>query len=692
MRSNFSAIKPASVEFTADAILKTFEGVTYYSLCQGSFLNGTPSICIDNDGEEPKVLINRSSEIIVAVKNVGNTIARDINVSEKISNTNYFGDTSWTGTLLPGEEASYTFTVVPVRKPMDISTLASYSDIEPLSLVTREEIEGSGAGLCTKKLSTVFFDTSGNFSFTLPDLHINQPPRIYVYEDSKIDFTPVISNNGTEKIFDIEVSFDYGDLTLIGGERLHKLDELGRGFKPFLESSCNVDEWDNINISRTRRLLGFLNLQEMIYEIKNGGIKVYVEGKPESFSTECEEDGLKISHDISLFQRYPFHSPPEPRASSVATEEISYRIYGNPFQPRLAFWTPRVANQTVLPVKTTVSYLDFYGMSYTRDFTTEVVVLPSTAAFAFIRLEREEIGVTINYTNETELDEPGQLNFELSSIGFGPIDKYTLNLSLPKNIEVASNDTNWTGRIEAQIRRVNDTLFVFSGDISRTSNISTFGKELLPLTIRGRIPGKFEIPYIITFDNKKLVGNLTFKVRGPALRGTKILSNTTANQGDVIDILLVVKNTGDSNASNVIISDGVPAQIPIVSGIAQISLELLEPGEEVNLSYKVRAATTSDLGGTRISWQDRLGNSYIDDLEPVHLTVLVPETPPPQITEPPPATPGIGRIFPQDGVPVEERVFIISSREGLGALALTIVVLAIIIKLITVRVPLKEEE
>jgi uncharacterized repeat protein (TIGR01451 family) len=690
MKSDFSDIKPAAVTFTADAIMRTYEGVAYWSLCQGAFFNRSFTNCIDND--VPDVLINRSSEIIVEIKNVGNTIARGITAKERFKNIDYTGDISWNGTLLPGEVASYNYTAVPVAPGIDIETTVSYLDVDTFS-IEETNVEGYSVGVCTKKLTNITFTSPGNFSFTYPDLNIFQPSVIKVYEDSKFDFMPVISNDGSERIFDIEVDVEFGDLTLIKGQKTHIIDDLGRGFEPF--GTCNIAEWNDVNITSHTDVTGYGKRYEVIYELKSGAVRVYVDGVITSSSTGCDGDGLEITHDVTIYQRYPYHVPPETTGTTKYTKEITYKIRGNPTQRNLAFWTPSVENQTYIPLTTTVSYEDFFGNSYQREFTTDVFVVPAGVAFVIVRVERTDLGIIINYSAETELAEPGQLNLELVNKGYAPIEKYTLNLSLPQNIEVATNDSNWTGRIEAQIKRANDTLYVFSGDISRVGNISRGRRDLLPMSIKGLRSGIFDIPYKISYDGKVLEGSFKFKVKGPVLKATKELSKTHAETDDEITIRVNVKNTGDGNATNVIVSDGVPSFVPIISGRTQLSVDVLGPGEEVNLTYKVKATTDANMGGTKVSWQDGLGNSYTGDLEPISLTVVQPEKPPTVTEAPSGETPtptfGPGKIFPIEPI-IEEEVFEISSREGIAVLALTLVVMVIIFKLITLKVPAKEEE
>jgi uncharacterized repeat protein (TIGR01451 family) len=704
MKSNYTNIKPASVNFTADAIMKIFEGVPYYSLCQGSFLNGTEDLCIDNDGDEPKILINRTVEVEVYLKNAGNTIARGISAVEKFKNIEVSGDTSWSGSLMPGETASYTYLAQPTGRGIDITTDVSYSDVDPESLLS-PEIEGQGVGICTKKLKNLSFNSSGNFSVTYPDLRIEQPSEIKVYEDSAFDFLPIIFNNGTEKLFDINIAQSFGGLTLIKGQKLSTLNELGRGFKPFSESTCNIAEWNNVNLSRS---FVHPNLRagrsEVIYEIKDGTLRVYVNGVLTTYDTECEKDGLEITHDVPVFERYPFHVPPEPAADSTITEEVTFRIYGNPYQNAFAYMTPSVENQTYIPLVTVITYSDFYGNQYQRMFTTDIHVIPSTAAFAIVREERTDLSVVINYTNVTDLGEPGQLNFELESTGFAAIEKYTVNITLPDGIEIGTNDSNWTGRIEAQIKLVNDTLFIFSGPISREGNISQKGKVVLPLTLRGQMSGTFEIPYMISYDGKEISGSLNFKVRGPMLTATKKLSKTSANSDEEITITVNVKNTGDGDAINILVSDRVPGSIPVLSGDTEIKRDIMKPGDETTISYTVSAKSSADMGGTKVSWQDTLGNTYAGDLDPIALSVSkttpsptqtlspeVTETPSPSVETPKPTTPPKGRLIPQEII--EERVpFEISSREGIGVLALTLIVMVIVLRLITLKVPVKEEE
>jgi uncharacterized repeat protein (TIGR01451 family) len=702
MKSDYTNIKPASVNFTADVIMKTFEGVPYYSLCQGSFLNGTEDLCIDNDGDEPKILINRTVEVNVHLKNAGNTIARGISAVEKFKNIEVSGNTSWSGSLMPGEIASYTYLAQPTGRGIDITTDVSYSDVDPESLLS-PEIEGQGVGICTKKLKNLSFNSSGNFSVTYPDLRIEQPSEIKVYEDSTFDFLPIIFNNGTEKLFDINIAQSFGGLTLIKGQKLLTLNELGRGFKPFSEATCNIAEWNNVNLSRS---FVHPNLRagtsEVIYEIKDGVIRVYVNGVLTSHSTECEKGGLEITHDVPVFQRYPFHVPPEPATDSTITEEVTFKIYGNPYQNAFAYMSPSVENQTYIPLVTIITYSDFYGNQYQRTFTTDVHVVPSTAAFAIVREERTDLAAVINYTNVTDLGEPGQLNFELENTGFAAIEKYVLNVTLPQGVEIATNDSNWTGRIEAQIKGINDTLFIFSGLISREGNISQNGKVVLPLILRGLMSGTFEIPYRISYDGKEISGSLSFRVRGPILTTTKELSKTSANSGDSVTLTVKVKNTGDGEAINVVVSDSVPGSIPVLSGETQLKREVMEPGEEAILSYTISAKSSADMGGTKTIWQDTLGNAYTSDLDPITLTVSKPTsspipTEPPEATEAPsietptPTTPSKGRLIPQEII--EERVaFEISSREGIGVVALTLIVLVIVFRLITLKVPVKEEE
>ncbi|RMF91371.1 MAG: hypothetical protein D6733_01280, partial [Methanobacteriota archaeon] len=305
MKSDYSDIEPASVVFTADAIMKTFEGEAYYALCQGAFLNGTDEVCIGKKDkeEEPKVVLNRTAEITVEITNMGNTIARDITSYERFTGVDHNGTTSWNGSLMPGETVSYTYVAQPSGSgDIDITTEVQYSDIDPLSL-NETDIEGASVGVCTKKLRNVSFASSGNFTYTRPDLRIEQPDEIKVYEDSPFDFLPIIYNNGTEKIYDIEVSLDFDGLALIKGQRRKKIDDLGRGFRPFRESTCNIGEWNNENITKTYRFTDIAGAGEkgIVYEIRDGKLRVYVDGEAVSVKEKkCEDEGLRIKHDVTL--------------------------------------------------------------------------------------------------------------------------------------------------------------------------------------------------------------------------------------------------------------------------------------------------------------------------------------------------------------------------------------------------------
>ena len=702
MKSNYSSDRSASANFTADAIMKTFKGVPYYSLCQGAFLNGSNDKCIDK--AEPKILINQSVEVTVELKNMGNTLARGVRAREIFENIDSAGETSWTGTLGPGETASYSYFAVPTTRNVNLSTVVTYEDVDPQSLET-SDVEGAGVGVCTKKLKNIEFSSSGNFSTAYPDLKLVQPGEIKIYEGSSFDFFPIIFNNGTDKIYDVEVTHSFGGLALIQGQKTTTLDELGRGFAPFKESSCNKAEWDNVNLTRTvqHSRLG-AGKSTLVYEIKDGVIRVYVDDALTSHTESCEDQGLVVTVKVPNVESYPFHVPPEPSAASTSTEEIKFTIFGNPYQKNLAFLAPAVENQTYIPIITTVTYYDFYGNQYVRRFTTDVLVVPSTATYAIVRKERTDMAVVINYTNLTDIGEPGKLNFGLESTGFAAIDKFTLNITFPPGIEVATNDTNWTGRIEAQIKRANDTLYIFSGAISREGNISQGGKVILPLILRGLASGPYEIPYRIGFDGKLLEGVLDFRVRGPVIEGSKELLSTSVKEGDKTVVTVKIRNTGDGDAFNIRVVDSVPGGVQVVSGDTSIDIESIAPGEEAELTYTVTSGQSVDLGGTSITWDDKLGNSFITDLAAIRLTVTKPsppptetpgvtETPAPMVETPKPivTTPPRGRLIPTEIVK-EREAFEFSTREGVSALALTLVVVIIVLKLITLKIPVKEEE
>jgi uncharacterized repeat protein (TIGR01451 family) len=703
MRSDYSYILNASVEFTADAILKTFEGIPYYAVCQGTFLNGTPQLCIDPEGDEPKILINKTSEMLVEITNMGNTIARDVVARERFFNVNHTGEISWRGDLLPGETAVYNYLARPVNRRFDITTDVVYQDISPLSLIT-SDIVGYSVGVCTKKLENVSFTSSANFTVTYSDLKIDQEEVLRVFENSPFDFYPVVFNNGTEKIYNVWATLDFGGLSQIKGQRTIKIGDIDRGgFVPFQDTAtCDLNDFHNINITKKYRTFNYLpspRSNEVIYEIKDGVLRVYDNGVLVSHELDCEDDGLKITHDVTATTRYPFHVPPEPEFTTQAREEVSFKLYGNPVGLKLAFQTPSAENQTVIPLTTTVSYEDFEGNSFQRRFTTSVFVYPSTATFQIVRIERTDLGLVINYTNLTDPGEPGQLNMLLSSKGFGPIEKYVLNLTLPRGIEVSTNDTNWTGRIEAQIKRVNDTLFVFSGEISRQGNISRFGEERLPLVIRGVVPGLYAIPYKIAYDGKELSGKFTFKVRGPVIEPKKSLSKTLVDSGEEITVSLNIKNTGDGDALNVSVLDKVPGTIQVTSGSNRLTLGLLTPGEEANLTYNIKATASVDMGSTTINWKDSFENEFTHENEPVTLTVKVPTpapTEPPATTAPPPVetpqpTLGPGKIIPEE-VPEEPGGVLLTSQEGIAIMALVLVVILIVLKLLTIKLPAKEKE
>lgn len=698
MESNFSDLTAQGYAIiTADPIMKTYNYDPYYSLCK-DFWIGESKKCIDKD--EPSIVINKSTMVTVVIENAGNTIARDVSVNESLKNVEIRrGNTSWQGTLYPGEKASYTYVAIPKAEDIDIETQAKYADVDPKSLIVN--ITGYTPGICTKKLKNISFSTSAKFDSTIPSLAVEQNNEIKAYANSIIDISPVIFNNGSEDLHDIEVSFSIDGLEIAKGQSYALIKKLTKGYEVG-KNKCDLSLWNNVNITRE------VEDREVIYEINNGSLSVYVDGEKISHDENCKDAGLEIKHNISISRlRYPEHTPSEGGSGGVE-KEIKFMIRGNPYQVPLKIVTPEVDEEKVIPIKTEVKYRDEYNQLYTKHFTTALVIVPSGRVISIIRLERINLSTTIDYTNETKIGEKGKIKILLKNTGYDDISSYNLTLILPQFVEAETNDSRWHGRVEAEVKKGNETRYVFSGEMKLESNISVGGKEEHELLIRATKGGEYAISYKIDYDSKSIKGELPFKVKAPEIEARAELSEKKVDNVKEVAMNLSFKNTGEAVAKNVLIEALETESVKILSVDGSKSIAELKPGEEVNISIVARVEKTAKVGAIAIRWEDEIGNSYEKKFEGVEVKIeapkvkaqetkapatAAPETKAPAVTEMPAPEKKETKIISL--VPVGEEKplsFEIGTKEAIATLALAFVVIVAIIKLLTIKVKVEEEE
>jgi len=111
------------------------------------------------------------------------------------------------------------------------------------------------------------------------------------------------------------------------------------------------------------------------------------------------------------------------------------------------------------------------------------------------------------------------------------------------------------------------------------------------------------------------VGEVLGETAEPALSVVKTVDAPFANPGDTVTYTVVVKNTGDATAENVILDDNLPAGLAFVQGGTdkrQWQLGDLEAGESVTIVYDVlvnKAVTNGKY--------DNVATAHADNVDPV---------------------------------------------------------------------------
>ncbi len=341
---------------------------------------------------------------------------------------------------------------------------------------------------------------------------------------------------------------------------------------------------------------------------------------------------------------------------------------------------PTVENTTNFLITARVNYTDFFGKVHTINATTSLNVTKPKPAFVIVEVVKKGMSLTISAPNETEIGEYGRGRVSMESVGFAPLEKVELSLSLPQGIELFSNDTAWEGRFEAQLRRENQTWFGYVDEVVWKGNLSTREERNIDFLLRGTKAGLYTSPYNITFDENVIAGNISFKVRGPRLEIKKILEMQSITLGKEIGVIVEVRNIGETTAKEVRLVDKPPANFQIAGNISSTVREL-EPGEATGVKYKMKSTQAGSYtsGVATVHWTDDLGNEYQVESQDFGVEVLGPIEFP-ELTKPPETTPPPRPPETPAGPTLTRRDVVITS-------VFTIIVMTILVKLIAISRP-----
>jgi hypothetical protein len=283
--------------------------------------------------------------------------------------------------------------------------------------------------------------------------------------------------------------------------------------------------------------------------------------------------------------------------------------------------SPAVTNKTTVFIPITVKYRDVYGW-HTKNVTVNLTVLPALHACRRVTVEKKDIEIRIDYADEVTLERAGDFNIKIKNTGYSALENVTLILHNPKNIEAGTNDSRWLGRIEYQVKRANDTLYVYTGDMEINESIDVRKEILFPLQMSGTKAGDYVIQYEVRYAGKRASGEVPLRVKGAILKISKELDREVTNVSDRVKVKVTVENVGDDVAGDVVISDYPPAFVQ-VKGERERTLNDIKPGESVTLEYEMRFSEEGSypIDPAVVTWKDRLGNEYSENSNKLRLEV-----------------------------------------------------------------------
>lgn len=338
----------------------------------------------------------------------------------------------------------------------------------------------------------------------------------------------------------------------------------------------------------------------------------------------------------------------------------------------LVLRAPDVETDESFNITATVNYTDFYGEVHSLNKSINISVVKALPAYEIVTLEKKNLTVTSGGPGEIDIDGYGEAFIRMKNTGFAELENITIKVKVPVGLELYSNDTAWHGRVVSELRR-NTTWYGFEGEVEWNGSLVS-GKEMtLPLLVRGKKAGIYDIEALLKFNAHNLSGLIPVKVKGAILDVSKSLGNPLINVDGSTIVTVTVTNIGEASAKFVKIIDHVPPEFDVI-GETETEVEELKPGEQVIMTYTLlpQKVGSYTIKKVEIEWTDELGNEYAKKSSAASLEV-VEEGPAPTVEPPVEKAPGM-------------------TRRQLAATALFAgVFLLIMFKFLTLSRPIKEE-
>jgi uncharacterized repeat protein (TIGR01451 family) len=526
---------------------------------------GNRSVILDSS---PNVTINRTADVRVTLRNIGNAPARNLRAFEDIDGLRVTsGTTGWEGDLGVGEEAVYTFSVrVTKTSTLRLHTNVSYEDADIVYYSRNTSaVQQRVPSYCIRDRVRVALNQTVGFLGLYPHVTLNQTygraverfefekyKWIQALSGFEFDYNLTIKNNGSDSVKDVLVRVEIPELEGVRSEF--------------------------------------------------GG--VLIKGEKERYIRDLE---AQFFADLN-----------QTRTGVHSNVTLNY-----------TFLLPPVEKDTNYTLRTTVQYTDFFGEVKTIQATTLITAHAPLQAYLKKVLEAESLTSTIDYANETNIGEYSQGFIRLSLIELAEAQTPLLRLSIPKGLAFGSNDSRWEGGEIVETLEGTTGLWTFrSGNLTWEGEIQPRGEVAIPFLLTGKKAGIYRIPYRITYRGGELTSFLEIKVRGASIELVKEVDRREANVSEAIGVTLTAKNIGEDSAFDVVVTDKVPASFE-VSGETTTSAAELAPGEVLVLEYLIRSKDggTYTLEGAQAQWNDRIGNVYSTKTEAVSVEIyrVVPE-------------------------------------------------------------------
>lgn len=383
----------------------------------------------------------------------------------------------------------------------------------------------------------------------------------------------------------------------------------------------------NINQSEKLKVLGVSEFSFSVNVSNNGSDSVH----DVIIKIDTSDLRSQIKYGGEILSGQPFHYLKELKAE--------YYPDGTPRKWNqtnvtfnLVLRAPDVDVDKNFTIITIINYTDSSGDTYSKNATTELIVVRAVPAYEIVTQVEKNLSITPGVPGDLEMGGYGDAYIKLKNMGYAALENVTIEIKIPIDLEIYSNDTAWRGRIGAQLRRLNETWYGFSGDLSRNGSLNASEEQTLPFLIRGDKAGVYTVDYEVVYDGNSLAGSFDIKVRGPILKINKALDDSMINVSGNTTITVSVKNIGDATARDVFITDYVPPNFE-VKGDTETNQVELKAGDKIVLRYMVRTQTAGEyiIKRASVSWTDELGNVYQARSDAPKLKVV--EKPKAKVTE-----------------------------------------------------------